>query len=144
MNIHRQHLDSVRRLLLVELGQQELGERIKLAREDAKLSQRDLADAIGLRDAQSISNYERGITEVPPKRLRRIADTTKKPLEFFVQEPSQDGHGATSREEQRDSKIAAEIAHLAQVVEALAAEQRRQADEIVELRQELAPTLRKA
>jgi transcriptional regulator with XRE-family HTH domain len=66
------------------LGQEELGRRIKEAREQAKMTQRELADAIDLRDAQSISNYERGITEVPTPRLRRIAEATKQPLAFFL------------------------------------------------------------
>lgn len=68
----------------MSLGQEELGRRIKDAREQAKMSQRDLADAVDLRDAQSISNYERGITEVPTTRLRRIAEATKQPLAFFL------------------------------------------------------------
>lgn len=66
------------------LGQEELGRRVKEARESANMTQRDLADAIDLRDAQSISNYERGLTEVPTRRLRRIAEATKKPLAFFL------------------------------------------------------------
>ncbi len=59
------------------------------------------------------------------------------------QRVSLDGHGETSREES-SSGVQEAIADLARAVEGLAAEQRRQADEIVELRQELAPTLRRA
>ena len=79
------------------LGQQELGRRIRQAREDAGLTQSELADLLGLRHPQSISRYERGETEVPQKRLRRIAEVTGKPLGFFLteeqmpQKPAEDG-----------------------------------------------------
>lgn len=74
----------LRHLLIMTLGQEELGQRIKQAREDAHLSQRDLADKLGLKHPQSISRYERGIHEVPPRRLRQIAEVTNHPLSYFV------------------------------------------------------------
>lgn len=78
----------LRQLLLVALGQQELGRRIAQARDEhkPKLSQQELAEKIGLRSAQSVSNYERGVTEVRHARLVRIADATGKPLSFFLEE----------------------------------------------------------
>jgi transcriptional regulator with XRE-family HTH domain len=78
------------------LGQQELGRRIRQAREDAGFTQSELAEELGLRHPQSVSRYERGETEVPQKRLRRIAEVTGKPLGFFLndepvdQEPTED------------------------------------------------------
>lgn len=77
----------LRHLLLMALGQEELGQRIKEAREGADLTQQELADRIGIRQGQTISNYERGVTEVSTKRLRRIAEATSRPITFFVQEP---------------------------------------------------------
>jgi transcriptional regulator with XRE-family HTH domain len=74
----------LRQLLRMSLGLEELGALIKQAREDANLSQRALADKIDLKDPQSISNYERAITEVPVPRLRRIAEATGKPLSYFI------------------------------------------------------------
>ncbi len=68
------------------LGQEELGRLIAKAREGADMTQQELADAIGIKNAQSISRYERGETEVPTKRLRKIADATGKPLAFFMGE----------------------------------------------------------
>lgn len=68
------------------MGQEELGRLIRQAREDADMTQSQLAAAIGLIHPQSISNYERGVTEVPAKKLRRIAEATKKPLAFFLGE----------------------------------------------------------
>ncbi len=75
---------SLRHLLLVALGQEEIGRRIREARESADLTQQDLAGRIGVQTAQSISRYERGETEVPMKRIRRIAEATGKPLDFFI------------------------------------------------------------
>lgn len=77
----------LRQFLLMVIGQEELGRRIKEAREDAGLTQSQLADLLGLKHPQSVSRYERGQTEVPAKRLRRIAEATGKPMVFFVDEP---------------------------------------------------------
>jgi transcriptional regulator with XRE-family HTH domain len=77
----------LRQLLRVALGQEEIGQRIKQAREESGFTQAELADKIDVATAQSISRYERGETEVSAKRLRRIAEATGKPLSFFVLEP---------------------------------------------------------
>lgn len=71
------------------LGQEDLGARIKQAREEAGLSQAGLAERIGLKHPQSVSNYERGLTEVTTARLSRIADATRRPLSFFLEEPQE-------------------------------------------------------
>jgi transcriptional regulator with XRE-family HTH domain len=74
----------LRQLLRVAIGQEEIGRRIAQAREEAGLTQAQMAERLGLAHPQSISKYERGETEVPPKRLRRIAEVTGKPIGFFV------------------------------------------------------------
>lgn len=76
----------LRHLLLMSMGRSQLGERIKFAREEKGLSQAELARRVGLGHPQSISRYERGETEVPPKRLRAIAEETGRPMSFFVAE----------------------------------------------------------
>ena len=76
----------LRQLLRMALGREELGRRIKQAREEADLTQQELADRIGVQTAQSVSRYERGETEVRMRRIERIAEATGKPLEFFVGE----------------------------------------------------------
>jgi transcriptional regulator with XRE-family HTH domain len=81
---------QLRQLLQVALGQEEIGQRIKQAREDAGFTQAELADRIGVATAQSISRYERGETEVSAKRLRRIAEATGKHMSFFVLEPGEE------------------------------------------------------
>jgi transcriptional regulator with XRE-family HTH domain len=80
----------MQRLLLRMIGQKEVGLRIREAREAAdEMTQQELADAIGVATAQSISRYERGETEVPAKRLRKIAEATGRPMSFFVQEAAE-------------------------------------------------------
>jgi transcriptional regulator with XRE-family HTH domain len=76
---------QLRQLLRMAIGQEEIGRRIAQAREEAGLSQRELAEKIGVADAQSVSRYERGITEVKTKRIEKIAEATGKPLSFFIQ-----------------------------------------------------------
>jgi transcriptional regulator with XRE-family HTH domain len=80
----------LRQLLRVALGQEEIGQRIRQAREDAGLTQAELADKIDVATAQSISRYERGETEVSARRLRRIAEATGKPLSFFILESGEE------------------------------------------------------
>jgi transcriptional regulator with XRE-family HTH domain len=76
----------LRHLLRVAIGQEEIGRRIKQAREEAGLTQPELAERLNLRHPQSISKYERGLTEVSTHRLERIAEVTGKPISYFVQE----------------------------------------------------------
>jgi transcriptional regulator with XRE-family HTH domain len=89
----------LRQLLRIAMGAEELGRLIRQAREDADLTQPQLAEKIGLSHPQSISKYERGLTEVPAKRLRRIAEITGKPVSFFL------GVDPTTREGQDGSAI---------------------------------------
>lgn len=98
------------------MGQELLGERIKKAREDAGLSQQALADRVGLKQGQSISNYERDQAEVPAKRLRAIAKETNKPMSFFLEEPEPepDALRLAIREEMAETRdlVARIAAHL--------------------------------
>lgn len=63
---------------------EELGQRIKSAREEAGLTQRELANLVGLADGQAVSNYERAVTQPTRERLRRISEATRKPLAYFL------------------------------------------------------------
>lgn len=85
----------LRHALLVYMSQ-ELGRRICEARDKLGMSQAELAYAVGLKHPQSISKYERGESEVPRKRLLRIAEVTGKPLSYFLEdepEPKEDPAG---------------------------------------------------
>jgi transcriptional regulator with XRE-family HTH domain len=130
----------LRHLLLVSLGQGEIGARVKQAREEAGLTQQELAERAGLKNGANISRIETGRTQLTPKRMREIAEATRQPLAFFVQDL--DGHHGAAIEGQPEP-IAEALVDLARAVEALATEQRRQADEILLLRQELAPSQRR-
>ena len=113
-----------RHLLRVALGQQEIGRRIHQAREDAGLTQSDLADLLGLGHPQSISRYERGETEVPQKRLRKIAEVTGKPLSYFVIDNLDAPRAPRSAEDQELQtlvhQVLEELRELRAVVERLA------------------------
>jgi len=71
-----------------------LAQRIRTARENARLSQHELGKGIGLSD-KSISAYEKGRSQPPLENLRKIADATYHPLTYFTQEDNDDAAIAT-------------------------------------------------
>jgi transcriptional regulator with XRE-family HTH domain len=91
-----------------------LGQRIQQARLEAHLIQKELADRIGIKSAQSISNYERGEQEVPPYRLRLIGEATNKPLSWFYGEISAEEARAAEQDARkaRDVDIARRLARI--------------------------------
>ena len=62
----------------------EIGARVKLARQMAKLSQSDLANSVGV-TFQQIQKYERGSNRVPASRLFEFAQVLDRPLAFFFE-----------------------------------------------------------
>lgn len=60
-----------------------LSEKIKKAREDAKLSQLQVGVALGVSD-KTISGYESGRISPPIDKLLKLADLLKKPVAYFV------------------------------------------------------------
>lgn len=80
---------EVGNLYFVALLREELGERIKSARNAAGLSQRELADLIHIKNASDVSRYERGVVEVPSHRIDLIASATSKPRSYFTRDPSE-------------------------------------------------------
>lgn len=62
----------------------EIGYRITIAREEAGMNQKDLAEIVGISQA-TLSNYEKGKRRVYLPQLQKIADTLGKPLEYFNQ-----------------------------------------------------------
>jgi transcriptional regulator with XRE-family HTH domain len=62
-----------------------LGKKIKLARIEHDMSQRDLADAIGALQ-KAISRYETGISVPSVEMLQKIAKTLKKTYGYFLDE----------------------------------------------------------
>lgn len=63
----------------------ELQERVRRAREEAHLSQKELGDFIGVSD-KSVSAYEQGRSTPPFEKLRKIATFTNRPITFFTEE----------------------------------------------------------
>lgn len=63
----------------------ELAERIKRARIDSRLSQKELGEGVGVSD-KSISAYEKGRSVPSFFKLKTIAKATKHPLIYFIEE----------------------------------------------------------
>lgn len=100
-------------LYFVALLREELGRRIKTARVGAKLSQRELADAIGLKNSSDVSRYERGTVEVPAHRIDLISEATGRTRSYFTRDPSEP-------EPTEETELAALRGELAEVREMVA------------------------
>lgn len=61
-----------------------LGRKIKLAREDAKMSQLQVGVALGVSD-KTISGYESNRIIPPIDKLLLLSQFLKKPLSFFIE-----------------------------------------------------------
>ena len=69
----------------IQDDKEDLASRIKKARENAHISQKELGTSIGVSD-KSISSYEKGRSMPPIKKLKQIAKKTNKPLSYFTEE----------------------------------------------------------
>ncbi|HZM04965.1 MAG TPA: XRE family transcriptional regulator [Candidatus Saccharimonadales bacterium] len=79
-----------------EQFQRIVGQRVKLAREDANLSQDELACQLGLNDRQTLSNIEAGKRKLTAEELVNLIQTLGKKLEYFTDTFSLIGEGAFS------------------------------------------------
>ncbi len=61
----------------------ELGKRIKVAREEARMSQLQVGVSLGVTD-KTISGYESGRIAPPIDKLLQLADLFKKPITYFL------------------------------------------------------------
>ncbi len=66
-----------------------IAERIKKARQEAKLSQLQVGVALGVSD-KTISGYESGRISPPVDKLQKLADLLKKPIAYFVGDDSRE------------------------------------------------------
>lgn len=71
-----------------------LAEKIKQARLESKMSQRDLGAAVHISE-KAISSYEQGRTTPPLGMLKKIAVKTNKSISFFIEEPNTEVRIAT-------------------------------------------------
>ena len=65
----------------------QLARRIREARVESRLSQADLAKGIGVSD-KSVSSYEQGRSTPPFEKLKKIADSTNHPINYFTDDNS--------------------------------------------------------
>jgi transcriptional regulator with XRE-family HTH domain len=61
-----------------------VGSRVKMQRMLRKLTQQDLADALGL-SFQQVQKYEKGMSRIGAARLQTIARTLQVPVSFFFE-----------------------------------------------------------
>lgn len=73
------------------MNYREIGLRIQIAREDAQLNQKELADLLGLSQS-TLSNYEKGKRKFYLAQLQAIADQLGKPLDYFLQPLKAEGN----------------------------------------------------
>lgn len=62
----------------------EIGYRIAIAREEAGLNQKELAERLGISQA-TLSNYEKGKRRIYLPQLQKIAEALGRPLDYFLQ-----------------------------------------------------------
>lgn len=63
-----------------------MGGRLRTARRSAGLTQKQLAEAMGV-ESITVSRWERGVTSPSLSRLRRIAETTQTTVSDLVRAP---------------------------------------------------------
>lgn len=104
------------------MGTKDIGRKLQQAREDAGLSQEQLASRLGC--AQStLSNYEKGKRRLYLAQLEKIAEILNRPIEYFLES---NNYRSTQRLSSGDNTI--EEPELLQIVNALyelSSEQRR-------------------
>lgn len=111
----------------------ELGRKMRLRRIELRLSQTDIADAVGV-SFQQIQKYERGTNRVSIGRMSKLADALRVPKSFFYEDGSASADFTTilSGEKksgvrliQAFSKIKSEAVqrHILSMVEAIAEDQ---------------------
>lgn len=62
----------------------ELGRKIQMAREEKKIAQEQLAEAIGCSQS-TLSNYENGKSRIYLSQLEKLSEVLDKPLAYFVE-----------------------------------------------------------
>jgi len=85
----------------------EIGRRIQKAREEARLSQEDLASALGITQS-ALSNYELGKRRLYLANLERLAMVLDRPLSYFMEEEKSLGEEAEQKQESSD-EVTSEI-----------------------------------
>lgn len=97
-------------LLVSQLQAQEIGARIALARNEAGLTQEQLAD-LGSFSKRSLQNWEAGVV-IPYKSFEEISLLLRRPTDWFL-------HGETQDQNDESLRVDLRLAELADAVELL-------------------------
>ncbi len=73
------------------MGYKSIGKKIQMAREEAGLSQEQLAAQIGCSQS-ALSNYEKGKRRIYLAQLEKIAEVLNKTIQFFLQPLEQNNY----------------------------------------------------
>jgi Zn-dependent peptidase ImmA (M78 family)/transcriptional regulator with XRE-family HTH domain len=82
-----------------------VGERIKFARQEAGLTQAELAQQLDFKDRQILANIEGGKRKVAADELVKLMEIFKKPMDFFTDALLLVGEGAVSWRAQNVPKL---------------------------------------
>ena len=62
----------------------QIGQRIRLARDEKDITQEAFAKALGWNSHQTVSAVETGLRQLQPEELTRISKVLDQPLAFFI------------------------------------------------------------
>ena len=70
--------------MLDHISQRMIGYRVKAARESSNWSQQRLAEELGFKDRQTVSDLEKGKRALKPEELMQICASLDRDIEFFI------------------------------------------------------------
>lgn len=108
------------------MGYKSIGRQLQLAREEAGLSQEQLAARVGCSQS-TLSNYEKGKRRIYLAQLEKIAEVLQKPIDYFMQ-PLSDREGVFEGESRPDDT---DIKTMLEAMEKLSPAQRKLAVDFV-------------
>jgi len=79
----------------------DIGKRIQKAREEAGLSQEELASRLGITQS-ALSNYELGKRRLYLANMEQISMALKRPLSYFMEEEKPKGKGGGAQQDSTD------------------------------------------
>lgn len=101
-----------------DMGFKEIGKKLQMAREEAGLSQEQLASMLGC--AQStLSNYEKGKRRLYLTQLEQIAEVLGKPIEYFLESANSSTEHNTKEELKNINSALDDEPELLQIINAL-------------------------
>lgn len=104
-----------------------LGQKIQMAREEKRMTQGQLAEAIGCSQS-ALSNYEKGKRRIYLSQLEKLSEVLEKPLEYFVDEFGDNSIESYSVANTPDS----ELIRLMNIIYTLNAEERQQVENFIQ------------